>query len=173
MNTLFHGSAKPRGSHTGNVGNPFDEEVHAVRFEVRARPGNVVTQQCDVRVAEPGDVGRERCRRGDRRVLDDFDDAIGTVVDADDRGLHHDGCRHQLPHVARDRVAVHPVRRRQHDETEHVAVPRNRRVDVVDMQRGVGEPRDHENDFNIPPTQCALSVLFQPASMPSLRSSHP
>lgn len=68
---------------------------------------------------------------------------------------------------------VHAVGRREHDQTQYVAVRRGRGIDVGDAQRGVSEPADHENDFSIPRTHCALFVSFQPTSMPTLRSSHP
>ena len=79
----------------------------------------------------------------------------------------------ELPHVARYRLALHPERRRQHRQAEDVAIPRDRSVDVGHVQRGMGKTGDHENERSIPCTHRALSVLFQPASMPSLKSSHP
>ncbi len=106
------------------------------------------------------------------RVLDDFDHAIG-VVDADDRGLHDHGSRQQLTHVARDRVAFHAVRRREHGEPEHIAVPRNRGVDVRHVKRRVRETGDHENARSMPRTQPSLSLVFQPCNIPSLSGSHP
>ena len=76
-------------------------------------------------------------------------------------------------HVARDRFAFHPIRRREHGEAEHIAVPRDRGVDVGDVQRGVREAGDHENDRSMPRTHLSLSVVFQPCNMPSLSGSQP
>ncbi len=164
---------EPRGAHSRDIGDALDEELHALRLQRRAARGDVVAQQSDMRESEPGHVGPRGFAGRDRRVLDHLDDAVATVVDAHDRSLHHDRRGEELAHVAGDRVAVHAVRRRQDDEAQDVAVPGNGGIDVGNVQRGVRQTADHENERSIPRTHCALSVLFQPASMPSLRSSHP
>jgi hypothetical protein len=60
------------------------------------------------------DLRREWLLQRNRRILDHFEYPIRGIVESDDRHLHHDRLGQQLPHVARDLIAVHAIRGRQY-----------------------------------------------------------
>ena len=144
MNTLRHGSANHVVRRPATSAMPSTRKVTPCASSSARRRGHVVAEQRNVReaVVDHRRVGRPVASLR-VRVLDDLDDAVGVVGHADDRGLHHHRRRHELAHVALDVGPLHAVRRRQHGEAEHVAVPGDRGLDVGDAQRGVREAGDH------------------------------
>ena len=173
MKTFSHGSANhvvrsPATSATSATRNRTPLSWSSERVATTSSHNNATCVK--PRWVTPAGAGSPVSHRG---ILDDFDHAVGAVIDADDRGFDDHGRRQELAHVARDRVALHAVGRREDGEPEHIAVPRDRGVDIGDVKRGVREPGDHENARSMPRTQPSLSLVFQPVNMPSLRGSHP
>ncbi len=76
------------------------------------------------------------------QVLDDLEHPVAVVTEPHDRGLHGRVVQ-QFAHVGADRVAVHHIGRREHGESQHVAVVRHRRLAVGNAHTGVCQAGDH------------------------------
>ncbi len=98
---------------------------------------------CEAVVGQPG--GPPRVAAVGAHVFDDLENPVTVVAEAHDRGLHR-RLGQQFAHVGPDGVAVHHVRRREHRESQHVAVERDRRLAVRDAYRCVCQARDHATD---------------------------